>query len=243
MAQEAMMMLAQSNLTGNDMKVMWAMLARLDYENLIQVNQAEVSEQVGMNRHNVNRSIKKLIELGVILEGVKIGISRSYRLNPNFGWKGSAKGHREALHEHLKVIKIRGRRAHGAALATLPTCAHLSPDSQARLHRAGSVPCKPKPFKMSAYGTFSLTARPQGSCQHCVGAAHTRVRHVAGVQENLLHPYHRALSPPTRKGHRYAVASQALTGFQLRPLRLVLLPHGDGEGSRATKSCILPLTP
>ena len=54
MAQEAMMMLAQSNLTGNDMKVMWAMLARLDYENLIQVNQAEVSEQVGMNRHNVN---------------------------------------------------------------------------------------------------------------------------------------------------------------------------------------------
>ena len=34
---EAMMMLAQSNLTGNDMKV-WAMLARLDYENLIQVN-------------------------------------------------------------------------------------------------------------------------------------------------------------------------------------------------------------
>ena len=59
MAQEAMMMLAQSNLTGNDMKVMWAMLARLDYENLIQVNQAEVAEQVGMNRHNVNRSIKK----------------------------------------------------------------------------------------------------------------------------------------------------------------------------------------
>ena len=127
---------------------------------LIQVNQAEVSEQVGMNRHNVNRSIKKLIELGVILEGVKIGISRSYRLNPNFGWKGSAKGHREALHEHLKVIKIRGRRAHGAALATLPTCAHLSPDSQARLHRAGSVPCKPKTLKMSAYGTFSPTARP-----------------------------------------------------------------------------------
>ena len=55
---------------------------------------------------------------------------------------------------------IRGRRAHGAALATLPTCAHLSPDSQARLHRAGSVPCKPKPLKMSAYGTFSPTARP-----------------------------------------------------------------------------------
>ena len=76
MAQEAMMMLAQSNLTGNDMKVMWAMLARL---------------QVGMNRHNVNRSIKKLIELGVILEGVKIGISRSYRLNLTSGGKAQPK--------------------------------------------------------------------------------------------------------------------------------------------------------
>ena len=69
-----------------------------------------MAEQVGMNRHNVNRSIKKLIELGVVLEGVKIGISRSYRLNPNFGWKGSAKGHREALHEHLKVIRITAAR-------------------------------------------------------------------------------------------------------------------------------------
>ena len=97
-----------------------------------------------MHRQHVQRSIKRLIQLGIILEGVKIGISRSYRLNPSFGWKGSAKGHREALHEHLKVIKIRGRRAHGAALATLATCAHLSPDNQARLHRAGSVPCKPK---------------------------------------------------------------------------------------------------
>ena len=91
------------------------MLARLDYENLIQVNQAEVSEQVGMNRHNVNRSIKKLIELGVILEGVKIGISRSYRLNPNFGWKGSAKGHRRGSARALEGYQvIRGQGAWGS---------------------------------------------------------------------------------------------------------------------------------
>ena len=124
------------------------MLARLDYENLIQVNQAEVSEQVGMNRHNVNRSIKKLIELGVILEGVKIGISRSYRLNPNFGWKGSAKGHREASARALEGYQvIRGRRAHGAALATLPTCAHLSPDSQQGYTELALCLVNPKPLK------------------------------------------------------------------------------------------------
>ena len=87
------------------MKVMWAMLARLDYENLIQVNQAEVSEQVGMNRHNVNRSIKKLIELGVILEGVKIGISRFTGLTLTSGGKAQPKAIGRFLHEHLKVIK------------------------------------------------------------------------------------------------------------------------------------------
>ena len=126
---------------------------------------------------------------------------------------------------------IRGRRAHGAALATLPTCAHLSPDSQARLHRAGSVPCKPKTLKNECLRhIFPYCATPKGLA-NTVGAAHTRVRHVAGVQENLLHPYHRALSPPTCKGQaRYAVASQALTGFQLRPLRLVLLPPRRWRG-------------
>ena len=140
---------------------------------------------------------------------------------------------------------IRGRRAHGAALATLPTCAHLSPDSQARLHRAGSVPCKPKTLKMSAYGTFfPYCATPKGLA-NTVGAAHTRVRHVAGCREKPPAPLPQSVgSPPTcKRPSRYAVASQALTGFQLRPLRLVLLPPRRWRGSRATKSCILPLTP
>ena len=68
---------------------------------------------------------------------------------------------------------IRGRRAHGAALATLPTCAHLSPDSQARLHRAGSVPCKPKTLKNECLRHIFSTARPprvlpthRGRCPH-----------------------------------------------------------------------------
>ena len=129
---------------------------------------------------------------------------------------------------------IRGRRAHGAALATLATCAHLSPDKQARLHNApceiplcpgarGSRPLTPQTLKMSAYGTLSLLRDPKGLA-NTVGAAHTRVRHVAGVQGNLLHPYHRALGrlQPV-KAKPQAVASQALTGFQLHPLRIVLL--------------------
>ena len=137
---------------------------------------------------------------------------------------------------------IRGRRAHGAALATLPTCAHLSPDSQARLHRAGSVPCKPKTLKMSAYGTFSPTARPPKGLANTVGAAHTRVRHVAGgAGKNLLHPYHRSVgSPPTcAKPLRGCFAS--LDRFPAPSASVSFATPTEMEGSRATKSCILPL--
>ena len=47
---------------------------------------------------------------------------------------------------------------------------------------------------MSAYGFVSpYCATPKGLA-NTVGAAHTRVRHVAGgAGKNLLHPYHRAL--------------------------------------------------
>ena len=105
MAQNGAEILAQSNLSGNDFKVLMKLLSVLDYENLIQVSQADVARELNMHRQHVQRSIKRLIDLGIVLEGVRIGISRSCRLNPNFGWKGSAKGHREALHEHLKVVK------------------------------------------------------------------------------------------------------------------------------------------
>ena len=140
---------------------------------------------------------------------------------------------------------IRGRRAHGAALATLPTCAHLSPDSQARLHRAGSVPCKPKTLKMSAYGTFSpYCATPKGLA-NTVGAAHTRVRHVAGCREKPPAPLPQALGrlqPVKAKPLRGCFAS--LDGFPAPSASVSFATPTEMErGQRATKSCILPLTP
>ena len=140
---------------------------------------------------------------------------------------------------------IRGRRAHGAALATLPTCAHLSPDSQARLHRAGSVPCKPKTLKMSAYGTFfPYCATPKGLA-NTVGAAHTRVRHVAGVQGKtsctLTTEALGRLQPVKAKPLRGCFAS--LDRFPAPSASVSFATPTEMEGSRATKSCILPLTP
>ncbi len=121
MAQSAWDMIATADLSGADFRVMAALMARLDFENLIQVQQVEIAEHLGMQKQNVGRSIKRLVEMGILLEGPKIGRSRSFRLNPNFGWKGSAKGHHRAIQERMKqaglsVVKGRGQQEGDAHL-------------------------------------------------------------------------------------------------------------------------------
>ena len=85
---------------------------------------------------------------------------------------------------------------------------------------------------MSAYGTFSPTARPprvlpniRGRCPH---PRSPRGRGAGKTSCTLT--TERCRLQPVKAKRRYAVASQALTGFQLRPLRLVLLPPRRWRG-------------
>lgn len=102
MAQDAMDYLANEIRSVEDYRVLMLLMARLDFENLIQVPQMEIAENLGMKRPNVSRSMRRLVELGVLLEGPKIGRSKTYRLNPHIGWKGSARHHQKALREQMK---------------------------------------------------------------------------------------------------------------------------------------------
>lgn len=90
-----------------DFRVLFALLKRLDFNNLIQVSQAEVARELEMDRAQVNRAIKRLIMLGAVIAGPRIGTAMSYRLNPTFGWKGSAKGHSEALRARMKAAGVK----------------------------------------------------------------------------------------------------------------------------------------
>ena len=138
---------------------------------------------------------------------------------------------------------IRGRRAHGAALATLPTCAHLSPDSQARLHRAGSVPCKPKTLKMSAYGTFSLLRDPQGSCQHRGRCPHPRSPRGRGAGKTscTLTTERCRLQPVKAAALRGCFAS--LDRFPAPSASVSFATPTEMERGQGRRSRILPLTP
>ncbi|EBZ7006314.1 hypothetical protein E0I01_023300 [Escherichia coli] len=103
MNQSALLILANT-LNGEQLRVLLALLAELDYENFIQVAQADIAEKLNINKVNVSRSVKALLDVGVIFEGPKVGRSKTYRLNEQFGWKGSVPNHKKALKNGLSVI-------------------------------------------------------------------------------------------------------------------------------------------
>ena len=103
MNQETLFSIA-NDLNHDQTRVFLALLAYLDYENFIQVPQVEIANKLTMQKQNVNRAIKALLELSIIFDGPKIGRSKSYRLNPNYGWKGTVSNHNKALRHGLSVI-------------------------------------------------------------------------------------------------------------------------------------------
>ncbi len=106
MAQDPLMKLAQADLGKESMRVLFAILAILDYENWISLSQAELGRHLNIKPSNMSRAIARLVSEGVLLAGPKIQTKRTFRLNPSYGWKGSAKGHQEALSERMKARGI-----------------------------------------------------------------------------------------------------------------------------------------
>ena len=104
MNQNALRILAKE-LTGEQFKVLMLMLADLDYENFIQIAQADIAETLGMQKTNVSRAVRALLDVGVIFEGPKVGRSKTYRLNEQFGWKGTVTNHKKALKNGFSVIQ------------------------------------------------------------------------------------------------------------------------------------------
>ena len=104
MNQAALMSVA-NDLNHEQTRVLLALLTYLDYENYIQVSQSQLCKDLNLLKQNASRAIKGLIQYEIILEGPKLGRSRSFRLNPNFGWKGSVTNHDKALKHGFSVIK------------------------------------------------------------------------------------------------------------------------------------------
>ena len=92
-------------ITNEPRRVLDYMFSKLDFENFIQLSQKEIIEILGINKSNVSKAIKLLTRKQIVLEGPKVGRSRCYRLNPNYGWKGKVKNLQEYRREQFEVIR------------------------------------------------------------------------------------------------------------------------------------------
>jgi len=104
MSQDVTMTIAMTKeLTLYDYRVLMALLGMLDMSNWIQVNQSRLAERINVPRPKVSLSINKLIDLGLIKRGPRVGNTWSYRLNPDFVYKGKVKDHRKVIEEWQKM--------------------------------------------------------------------------------------------------------------------------------------------
>uniref|UniRef100_UPI003F6783C1 MarR family transcriptional regulator n=1 Tax=Aeromonas veronii TaxID=654 RepID=UPI003F6783C1 len=67
MNQAALLTIA-NELSHEQVRVLMALRAELDYENYIQVAQADIASALSMQKTNVSRAIKHLVEFGVLEE-------------------------------------------------------------------------------------------------------------------------------------------------------------------------------
>ncbi|MFW5887034.1 MAG: hypothetical protein ACOCUL_04685 [Bacteroidota bacterium] len=77
-------------LTVIDYRLLMLLFSRLDYENFIQLTQVDMATLLSIHRTQATRSIKKLINYGIIEKATK-GRNNYYRLNHEIAWRGSNK--------------------------------------------------------------------------------------------------------------------------------------------------------
>lgn len=106
MAQHPMEQLANANLGGEALRVFFKLASRIDFENWINIQQSDLAKEMNLKPSSFSRALSKLIAEGVILKGPNVGTRKTYRLNPTYGWKGSAKSHRETLNSQTKLALV-----------------------------------------------------------------------------------------------------------------------------------------
>lgn len=101
-----------------DYRVFLLISSVVDYENYVLLSQVDLAERLGISKGTLGTSMKKLVDLGILIKGPKFGRNVSYRLAPTTAWKGTAKNHINAINEmaeeatekakkqsHLRVVE------------------------------------------------------------------------------------------------------------------------------------------
>lgn len=86
--QNAISRIADMNLPNEQYRVFLKLLSKVDFDNYLRVSQSEIANELNMKRPNVTKAMKSLKDKGIIVEGPRAGLNKTYRLNPYIAHKG-----------------------------------------------------------------------------------------------------------------------------------------------------------
>ena len=86
----------EMKMTATDFRVRDFMIIKCGVGNFVHVNQSQAARFLKIAQPHISKSIKKLVEMNIILEGPKAGKFKTYQVNPAFLFYGSLRDGMEA---------------------------------------------------------------------------------------------------------------------------------------------------
>lgn len=72
------------------------LMAVMDFENFIQIDQTAIGKELEIDKANVSKAMKVLVEKKILKKGPKAGRSNTYKLNEFYAWRGTVENKRKA---------------------------------------------------------------------------------------------------------------------------------------------------
>lgn len=105
--QDAAKAIAMSpDLGGEALRVWLYIVGSVGYQNVLALSHGALARELGMQRPNVTRAIKKLLDAEILVEHGRFGRITTYTLSSKVGWRGSVK----QLAKHRQGIGQKERR-------------------------------------------------------------------------------------------------------------------------------------
>lgn len=103
----------ENPLTQTEYRVRDWLIGEIGFGNYVFVNQAEMGRKLKIARSHISSAIKRLINLGILIQGPKNGRSNTYMVNPSFCFSGSLSNGIKARNEVIKngkakILKFNG---------------------------------------------------------------------------------------------------------------------------------------
>lgn len=86
-------------ITGVAQRVLRELESVLDYENWVRIALVDLAHSLELDRSQVSRAVKILVQKGILFRGKKIGHFYTYRFNPEFCWRGDTRKQPSAVCE------------------------------------------------------------------------------------------------------------------------------------------------